>query len=138
MNEKVKFFNNKSQQKPALAQYFDIFRGWFSSRAAVENCSFEKFFNGNNLAISFHWVLSSVVVKCCLKVHIILELMSLACHRKEKLFEMCWIFEILRNIYFDFFFNLQNWDSQHGRDSFLKINKYYVIFWKFENSTHFK
>ena len=30
-------------------------------------------FNGNNLAISFHWVLSSVVVKCCLKIHIILE-----------------------------------------------------------------
>ena len=35
MNEKVKFFNNKSQQKPALAQYFDIFRGWFSTRTTV-------------------------------------------------------------------------------------------------------
>ena len=33
-------------------------------------------FNGNNLAISFHWVLSSVVVKCCLKIHIILEFMG--------------------------------------------------------------
>ena len=42
-------------------------------------------FNGNNLAISFHWVLSSVVVKCCLKVHLILELMSLACHKKSYL-----------------------------------------------------
>ena len=30
------------------------------------------------------------------------------------------IFEILRNIYFDFFFKVQNWDSQQGRDSCLK------------------
>ena len=44
-------------------------------------------------------------------------------------------FRILRNIYFDFFFNVQNWDSQQGRDSFLQINKYYVIF---ENLTHTK
>ena len=47
---------------------------------------------------------------------------------------MCRIvdFRILRNVYFDFFFNVQNWDSQQDRDSCLKINKYYVIF---ENST---
>ena len=38
------------------------------------------------------------------------------------------IFEILRNIYSDFFFNVQNWDSQQGRDSCLKINKCYVTF----------
>ena len=36
--------------------------------------------------------------------------------------------EILCNILFWFFFNVQNWDSQEGRDSCLKINKYYVIF----------
>ena len=43
---------------------------------------------------------------------------------------MCWIFEILRNIYFDFFFNSKL--RQQGRDSCLKIDKYYVIFRKFD------
>ena len=38
-------------------------------------------------------------------------------------------FQILRNLYFDFFFNIQSWNSQLGRDSCLKIvNKDYVIF----------
>ena len=46
--------------------------------------------------------------------------------------QIFWIFKILRNIYFCFFFNVQNWDSQQGRDSCLKINKYYVIFRKFD------
>ena len=40
--------------------------------------------------------------------------------------------EILRNILFWFFFHVQIWDSQEGRDSCLKINKYYVIFRDFE------
>ena len=44
----------------------------------------------------------------------------------------CRNFETLHNIYFDFLFNVQNWDSQQGRDSCLKINTYYVIF---QNST---
>ena len=33
---------------------------------------------------------------------------------------------------FWFLFKVQNWDSQQGRDSCLKINKYCVIFWKFD------
>ena len=36
--------------------------------------------------------------------------------------------EILHNILFWFFFKVENWDSQEGRDSCLKINKYYIIF----------
>ena len=52
MNEKVKFFNNKSQQKPALAQYFDIFRGWFSTRTRSVLCTVE---NWNLLKNSLQW-----------------------------------------------------------------------------------
>ena len=52
MNEKVKFFNNKSQQKPALAQYFDIFRGWFSTRTRSVLRTVE---NWNLLKNSLQW-----------------------------------------------------------------------------------
>ena len=64
------------------------------------------------------------------------NLMYLACHKKRCL--ICVEFSNFRNIteyLFWFFFKVQNWDSQQGRDSCLKINKYYVIF---ENSTHTK
>jgi hypothetical protein len=53
----------------------------------------------------------------------------------HKLICYCWNFEILHNIYFDFFFNIQNWERQQGRDSCLKMNRYYVVFQKFNNST---
>ena len=48
--------------------------------------------------------------------------MRLACHKKSCLI---WVeFSNFRNITKYFFFNWQNWDSQQGRDSCLKMNKY--------------
>ena len=56
---------------------------------------------------------------------------SVAGMSQEKLFDEMSKLEISKYyeiFYFDFFFNVQNWDSPEGRDSCLKINKYYVIF----------
>ena len=49
---------------------------------------------------------------------------------------ICWIVEISK--YFIIFILILNWDSQQCRDSCLKINKYYVIFRKIDNSTRFQ
>ena len=54
--------------------------------------------------------------------------MLLAYHKKSYL--ICAEFSKYYVIFILIFFNLQNWDSQQGRDSCLKINKYYVIFRK--------
>ena len=60
---------------------------------------------------------------------------------RKAIWYLCRIFEFSKYylIFICFvFFNLQNWDSQQGRDSCLKIYKYYVIFLKVENSAHIK
>ena len=69
--------------------------------------------------------------------------MSLACHKKSYLicveFLNFLIFEILCNIYFDWFQCTKLRQPTEGSDSCLKINKYYVIFvnwtmWHIPNS----
>ena len=37
------------------------------------------------------------------------------------------MFRILK-YYVIFFFDIENWDSQQGRDSYLKLDNYYIIF----------
>ena len=73
------------------------------------------------------------------------------CHNKKS-YLICVEFSKYYVIFILIFFNVQNWDSQQGRDSCLKTNiyyvmssfwrkyilYYYVIFWKFENSTCIK
>jgi hypothetical protein len=71
------------------------------------------------------------VAKLCRVIIYSFKLMLLACPKKSYLTKSRSYLEISKYYIFfdfDFFFNVQNWDSQEGRDSCLKTNKYYVIF----------
>ena len=58
-------------------------------------------------------------------------------HKKSYLTRVeVWISELLRNFYLDFFFNVQSETANWARDSYLKINRYYIIFGNLKFSTN--